>query len=147
MSEITNELDKNKSFGDKFFVKTNEHLFPSMLYDVVSKWIPIKSTQAIASFNYLEPYIRRGIMPEDNEKNNLNLLGLYSYIADRQYFEEDFFHGFISLKNYHHLCLYETYYNPEDKITIYVYLDEFNMKKDCTLHKVKPKKAYSFYPW
>ena len=84
-------------------------------------------------------------MPEDNASNGSKLLGLYSYIADREYFEEDIFYGFMSLKKYHHLCLYETYYNPEDKITIYIYLDEFNMKKESSLYKVNPKKAFSFY--
>ena len=135
----------NKTFGEKFLVKINKDVCPHIHAKMLNNWRLLDSTQAAEALNYLEPFIRRGIMPEKNETNNMNLLGLYSYIADREYFEEEFFQGFISLKEYHHLFLYEKYYNPEDRMTLYVYLDEFNMKTDAHLYKVKTNKAYSFY--
>ena len=127
--------------------ETSFELFPSQ-FTKGKKSIPIKSDQMIQALNYLRPYISRGVFPELGNDKNHEMTGLYSFIADREEFdgiEGDFFNGFISLKQYHHLYEYEIYHNPEDKIKIYVYLDEFNMNTESSKYKVKPNKAYSFY--
>lgn len=139
MSEI------KKTFGEKFNVER-------YWYDHVNEKVqktsrPIESHQMIDALNYLRPYICRGVFPKEGEDKNHEMTGLYSYIADRQEFdgiEGDFFQGFISIKQYHHLSEYEVYHNQEDKIKLYVYLDEFNMEKRSSEYKVKPNKAYSF---
>ena len=143
MIEIKN---LKKSFGEKFNVETC--WYDHVNNKVQKKSIPIKSDQMIQALNYLRPYISRGVFPELGNDKNHEMTGLYSFIADREEFdgiEGDFFNGFISLKQYHHLYEYEIYHNPEDKIKIYVYLDEFNMNTESSKYKVKPNKAYSFY--
>jgi len=144
MTEINQE--EKKSFGEKFNVETC--WYDHVNNKVQKKSIPIKSDQMIQALNYLRPYISRGVFPELGNDKNHEMTGLYSFIADREEFdgiEGDFFNGFISLKQYHHLYEYEIYHNPEDKIKIYVYLDEFNMNTESSKYKVKPNKAYSFY--
>ena len=150
MSEL-----KEKTFGEKFKVECYQYPDPTKKPVKILK--PIEDEQMIKSLNYLRPYICRGVFPKiEDEKNfepleedNFGTLGLYSYIADRQEFDGidgPFFYGFVSLKQYHHLYAYEVYYNPEDKIKLYVYTTVINMKTQASKYKVKPNKALSFAP-
>jgi hypothetical protein len=103
---------KSISFGDNFVIFKKQHPY-SDNYKLFGRL----STSAIESLNYLKQYILKGHLPAYNE----NILGLYSYIHDREEFEEIDFDGFISLEKYDSCYLYEYYYNKSDNITIYVY--------------------------
>jgi hypothetical protein len=138
---------KHKLFGEKFMV--DSYHYDHIKKKVVRTWRPL-SDQANRALDYLEPYIRRGIFPSNKENGNNAMLGLYSFIADREEFDgmdtcSPFFRGFLSLKEYPLLALHETYYNKEDNIKLYVYLNQFHMDLYADKYKVKPKKAYSFF--
>ncbi len=76
------------------------------------------SEQAIRSLDNLYIDIMSNVLPA----NSYNTLGLYSYIADREDFEEYLFEGFISLEKYdRYFTIYEYYYNKYNNITLYVY--------------------------
>jgi hypothetical protein len=93
------------------------------------------SNQAIECLNYLQPYIMKGNMPQ---KDSNNTLSLYSYITDREEFEENPFEGFASLENYEDCHLLEYYYNKYDNITIYVYdCDKYSIKNLNYINKNK----------
>jgi hypothetical protein len=143
-TSIENTQNNIKTFGEKF--STIVYDYNLVNNKITKKLTPILSEQAIDSFNYLEKYIKRGLLPTKDDNNEL--LGLYSYIADREEFDGGngpFFNGFISLKKYHHLYEYEVYYNKEDNIKIYVYLNQFDMNKYHQKYRVKPNKAHSFF--
>jgi hypothetical protein len=155
MSEIFADLASlEKTFGHNFVMINDKYQYDSTegfikKYQIIMK---INSEQAINSFNYLEPYIKRGVFPnkKTDKTCNISMLGLYSFIADRQEFdgiEGDFFYGFLSLKKYHHLDenLWCIFYNKEDNIKLYVYLNQFDMEKKASFYKVKPNKSFSFF--
>ncbi len=102
----------NVSFGNKF-IKYGLSIIDNPNF--ISKGT--LSSIAINSLNYLEPFIYKKSF---NDVNKDNILGLYSYIADREDFKDEMFRGFISL-DYLDYPLYEFYYNKHDNITIYVY--------------------------
>jgi hypothetical protein len=108
------------SFGDKFIRFKPDNPYGSINFINMGKL----SDDAIESLNNLEHFIRSGCL-----YNSIIALGLYSYIADREEFEEYFFEGFISLENYEDCHLYEYYYNKFDNIKIYVY--------DCSRYNIK----------
>ena len=85
--------------------------------NTIEEWGKL-SDQAITCLNNLYVDIMSGKLPA----HSCNTLGLYSYIADREEFEEYQFEGFISLEKYDkYLSIYEYYYNKYDNITLYVY--------------------------
>ncbi len=129
-------LSDYMTFGDRFKVFTSDtkYIFSSF------KETKQLSDQAINSLNYLYPFIMKDNF---NEVKHINILGLYSYIADRQYFEEDLFQGFISLEYYSDYNLYEYYYNKYDNITIYVY-DEWSRDIKKKLNYINKNKCIFF---
>ncbi len=143
-----------KTFGHNFFIIKDEYRYDPT-YGFNKKYqikMKINSEQAIDSFNYLEPYIKRGSFPREKTDKTCNMrtLGLYSFIADRQEFDGingPFFYGFLSLKRYQHLDgnLWCIFYNEEDNIKLYVYLNQFDMEKKASFYKVKPNKSFSFF--
>ncbi len=101
------------SFGDKFMRFKTKYAYGDDEFINLGRL----SYQAIDSLNYLQPFLMKGIMPNSSHET----LGLYSYIVDREEFEEDMWEGFISLEKYEECHLYEYYHNKYDNITIYVY--------------------------
>ena len=122
-------LSEYKTFGDYFIRFKPDNIWNYNNFIECGKL----SEQAIHSLNNLEYFIKTG-----NICNTISSLGLYSYIADREEFEEYLFEGFVSLESYPECILYEYYYNKYDDITIYVYMcSKKNINKLNYLNKNK----------
>jgi hypothetical protein len=124
--------DYSINFGNNFIKYTIQN-------NIIKEWGKL-SNQAISCLDNLHIDIMSGKLPT----NSYNALGLYSYIADREDFEEEQFEGFISLEKYPDRTrrilsyLYEYYYNKFDNITIYVYICDrksFHKLKNININK------------